>query len=230
VAKKTQPRVRPAAQRRSPPELLRVYGDLRRKADDQRRVIARRLHDSAQQTLAAASMSLALLDRQAGALGPAARAALSEAMDIVGKCNQELRELAHLVYPPLLDGMGLGPALRGLAARFGTTRVAMTLDTMPRLPASRELTVFKLIEEALEAVFAPADVVQIHVGPTGTLTMLGSPRRGAEVKAADIKSALQWLQLRAESDGGRWQVRRPRVSGRGRLRIDVRFARTSSPK
>jgi signal transduction histidine kinase len=202
---------------------------MRRNADEQRRVIARRLHDSAQQTLAAASMSLALLDRQAGGLGPAARAALSEAMDIVGRCNQELRELAHLVYPPLLDGMGLGPAVRGLAARWGVNRVALTLGEVPRQSAARELTVFKLIEEALESVFAPAGVVQIEVRPNG-LTLLGTPRQGPEIKAAEVKTALQRLQLRAESDGGRWQMSRPRVAGRAGLQLDVRFARMSPPK
>ena len=207
-----------------------MYRDLRRNADEQRRVIARRLHDSAQQTLAAASMSLALLDRQAGGLGPAARAALSEAMDIVGRCNQELRELAHLVYPPLLDGMGLGPALRGLAARWGATRVALTMGEVPRQSAARELTVFKLIEEALESVFAPTGVVQVQVGPSGSVTLLGMPRQGPDVKAADVKAALQRLQLRAESDEGRWQMSRPRLAGRAGLQLHVRFSRISPPK
>jgi signal transduction histidine kinase len=230
VAKKSETKARATGSRRSSPALVRLYGDMRRNADEQRRVIARRLHDSAQQTLAAASMSLALLDRQAGGLAPTARAALSEAMDIVSRCNQELRELAHLVYPPLLDGMGLGPALRGLASRWGATRIVLTVGEIPRQSATRELTVFKLIEEALEGVFAPSAVVQVEVGPNGSVTLLGSPRQGPGGKPADVKVALQRLQLRAESEGGRWQLSRPRVAGRAGLRLDVRFARMSPLK
>ena len=200
---------------------MRASADVQGAADEQRRQLARRLHDSAQQTLSAASMSLALLERQAGAFSPAARAALAEAMQIVATCNKELRDISHALHPPLLDGLGLGAALRGLATRSGGDRLVLTLDELPRLSATRELALFKLIDEALACAFASTGLIRLHVGRAGDLTLEGPPWEGPEAAAAIVR-----LRLRARSEAGQLRVGR----ARGQLRLEVRFSRTSPAK
>jgi glucose-6-phosphate-specific signal transduction histidine kinase len=198
--------------------LLSLCADVQRVADEQRRGFARRLHDSAQQTLAAASMSLALLERQATNLPPAARAALSEAMQIVATCNQELRDIAHDLHPPLLDGRGLAAALRGLRNRAGGDRLAFGFDELPRLTAARELTLFRLIEQALTWLFVGDGPVTVEIGPAGDLVMTGiGPAR------PEAREALKRMRFRALIEGGDLLASR----SRGQLRLRAVFTRAS---
>jgi glucose-6-phosphate-specific signal transduction histidine kinase len=220
----------PVRRQDPPAAMVRMYAELQRAADDRRRDVARRLHDSAQQTLAAASMSLALLERAAGTLPPAAHAALTEAMHIIARCNQELRDISQFLYPPLLDGLGLGPALKGLNARWGGQRMNIQIDEPLLLPDDRKLVVYKLIEEAVEGIFAPDHVVQLRVEPSGDLSLQGLPRRPADAKAE--RATIARLRLRAASGAGQLRISRRQGGARSspQLNIEVRFRRTSSPK
>jgi signal transduction histidine kinase len=98
-------------------QLRRLAGDVVRAGDRERALIARELHDSAAQTLAAATYQLAALGRDAeeGVVGPelAERAAAARAM--VAGVLEEVRLLAHTVYPRVLDDLGLAAALHTLA-------------------------------------------------------------------------------------------------------------------
>src|ERR1019366_7635890 len=80
--------------------------------DDERRRIARDLHDSTGQILAVLSMTLSGLQREAKKFSPDLAQGLGENVEIVKQVSAELRTLSYLLHPPLLDEMGLETALR----------------------------------------------------------------------------------------------------------------------
>ena len=80
--------------------------------DEDRRRIARGLHDGAFQRLAALEFKLTLVGQASPKLPPAAQRNLTECLELVGECCKDLGNLAYLIQPPLLEEQGLGPALR----------------------------------------------------------------------------------------------------------------------
>jgi PAS domain S-box-containing protein len=119
--------------------------------DDERRRIARDLHDSLGQYLAALKLSLASLSTTDGKQG-----ALDECFEIVDRCITETRTISHLLHPPLLDEVGFGSAARwfveGFAKRSG---IAVNLDLSPevgRLRKDAEIGLFRTVQESLTNV------------------------------------------------------------------------------
>ena len=121
--------------------------------DEDRRRIARDLHDSAGQLLAALGMELASLNRRAAALSPQLAEDLGGSLQLVQQLTQEIRTASYLLHPPLLDDAGLGGALRwyvtGLAKRSGIA-IKLELDeALGRLPRELEAAVFHIVQESL---------------------------------------------------------------------------------
>src|SRR5205823_2827564 len=75
--------------------------------DQERRRLARELHDSAGQTLAALGMNLSLVESENGSMAPGATKAVRESIALVQDLSRELRTISHLLHPPLLDEVGL---------------------------------------------------------------------------------------------------------------------------
>ena len=130
-----------------------LSSSLLRSQDDERRKIARELHDSAGQYLAGIKMCLDRTRRKNESLPAAARESLDEAVGMVKKCESEIRTLSYLLHPPLLDELGLASTARwfvdGFAARSG---VHVNLETSPalaRLDQVIELTLFRILQECL---------------------------------------------------------------------------------
>jgi signal transduction histidine kinase len=121
--------------------------------DEERRRIARTLHEVAGQNLAVLSMNLSLLMKRESALSREDRALLSEASALSKKCSDDLRTTAYLLHPPLLDELGLAGAVRdyadGFAQRSGI-RVDLELPPrMPPLPRDVEIALFRVMQECL---------------------------------------------------------------------------------
>ena len=121
--------------------------------DDERRKIARELHDSVGQDLAALSMCLEGAKRTANGMPQTAAQKLDEACEIVEKCSSDIRTLSHLLHPPLLEELGLASAIEwyvgGFASRSG---IAVNLQMPPRLKrldSSVELPLFRVLQECL---------------------------------------------------------------------------------
>ena len=139
--------------------------------DEERRRVARELHDATAQNLAALSMNLAVLSRQRDLLGKEALAALRDSMVCADQCTRELRTMSYLLHPPLLDEIGLACAVReyvdGFAVRSGI-RVDLDLPTaLGRLPTAVETTLFRVIQESLANIHrhsgSPSAVVRLTV-------------------------------------------------------------------
>jgi PAS domain S-box-containing protein len=121
--------------------------------DEERRRIARELHDSAGQTLAALAMSLPQLVRHVGDIAPELAGKGREIEAMLQQLQSEIRTASYLLHPPLLDEIGLASALNcyveGLAER---SQIAITLDVadnVGRLPRDLELAIFRLVQECL---------------------------------------------------------------------------------
>jgi signal transduction histidine kinase len=121
--------------------------------DEERRRIARELHDSTGQNLIAAGM---LVDRIRRDLPASAAPPAKQLDDMVQRSIHELRTMSYLLHPPLLDEGGLGLALQhyvdGFCQRSG---LAVDLELCPkldRLPTDVELALFRVVQEALTNV------------------------------------------------------------------------------
>lgn len=139
--------------KRAEEELRKLSIRLMNLQDQERRRIARELHDSEGQNLSLLLMSLSKLKRTCGNLADDARTLLTESIEMANECLRGVRTLSYLLHPPLLDEFGLISALQwyveGFSERSG---IAVNLDmpaTLNRLPAEMETSLFRLVQEGL---------------------------------------------------------------------------------
>lgn len=123
--------------------------------DQERRRIARELHDTAGQTLAAMKMSIALL-RQTDTFNPRIQPLIDDLDALVDEALQEVRTASYLLHPPLLDETGITSAARwfveGFASRSGINVRCDIPDKMERPPRDSELVLFRVLQESLTNV------------------------------------------------------------------------------
>jgi signal transduction histidine kinase len=121
--------------------------------DDERRHVARELHDSAGQILAALGMSLGHVAQVARRTAPQILEGLNETQQFVDQLSKEIRTMSYLLHPPLLDESGLPVALRwyaeGLAERSGLKISVNIQDDLGRFGRDMELMMFRLVQECL---------------------------------------------------------------------------------
>jgi PAS domain S-box-containing protein len=157
--------------------------------DDERRRIARMLHEMTAQDLAALKMLLARLGRSSAGLSAADRQLLKEGMEIAERSMSGVRTLSYLLHPPFLDEHGLLAAVRwyaeGFAARSG---IEVDLDlptTFERLPQDVETTLFRVVQEALINIHrhAQSPTARIRLCPTDDCLTLEVQDRGVGIPA-----------------------------------------------
>jgi PAS domain S-box-containing protein len=126
---------------------------LLRAQDEERRHIARELHDSAGQTLTVLEMNLARFLEEAQQSTPHLAKEAEETHQLVRQLTREIRTTSYLLHPPLLDESGLASALgwyiEGLRERGGLDIVLAIPEEFGRLPREIELVVFRLVQESL---------------------------------------------------------------------------------
>ena len=124
-----------------------------RSQDEERRHIARELHDSAGQTLTVLGISLAQLAQKAGRNAPEIASDAEQIQETVQQLHREIRTTSYLLHPPLLDENGLYSAVswyvQGLQERSGL-RIDLDIPKdFGRLPGEMELVLFRLVQECL---------------------------------------------------------------------------------
>jgi len=133
--------------------LRELSGHLQQLRDEERRQIARELHDSIGQMLAALSMNMARVQSQSERLDPSAASAASESAGIVEQISKEIRTISHLLHPPLLDVAGLASAIRWYVDGFSERskiKVEMEIPAeFRRLSDEMEIAIFRLVQECL---------------------------------------------------------------------------------
>lgn len=164
-------------------DLERLSARLVSAQEEERRVLARELHDEVGQALTAIKMELGVAQRESPAESRAA-GSLAEARTIAEAALQSVRDMSQLLHPSMLDDLGLPDTLdtylRGFSKRTGI-RAQLTHERMDdRLPSEIEVCVYRIVQEALTNVAK-------HSGATSCTVRL--------VRRDDV------LQLTIEDDG-----------------------------
>jgi signal transduction histidine kinase len=153
------------------PELLRakvrVFAELHRKRqqlemlnarmtavqDEERRRIARELHDSVGQLLAAINMNSSFVQAECHRLSPDAAKRVSENVAMVDEASRQIRTISYLLHPPLLDEIGLASALHWYVEGFSERSKIDTKVDIPQkfagLSKEMELSMFRVVQECL---------------------------------------------------------------------------------
>lgn len=146
-------------------ELQRLSTQLLRTQDEERRRIARELHDDLGQTLAALKLNLDISTQRTKS------AELSQAAELAGDAISKIRDLSYLLHPPLLDESGLLPAVHWFIEGFNKrSNLKITLDAKPtsflRLSKEIETSVFRIVHECISNVYrhsgSPDARIELH--------------------------------------------------------------------
>jgi PAS domain S-box-containing protein len=121
--------------------------------DEERRRLARELHDSVGQTLAALGMNVSIVQAQSYKLDADGARAVAENAQLVQQVSREIRTISHLLHPPLLDMAGLASALRWYVDGFSERsdiKVDLEIPSdFGRLPDEVEIAIFRIVQECL---------------------------------------------------------------------------------
>src|ERR1700722_3320532 len=147
-------------------ELQMLSQRLLKVQDEEKRKLARDLHDSTGQTLAALKISISFL-QSACQQDAAATALVAEVEPLTDGLVQEIRTMSYLLHPPLLDEVGFACAaewfVEGFAKRSG---INVVLDIVPppeRLPFRVETALFRVLQESLTNVHRHSGAKEVRV-------------------------------------------------------------------
>jgi signal transduction histidine kinase len=202
-------------------QLERLNSDLRRLSsrlitmqDDERRRIARELHDGLGQELVAAKILFhRLLQRNSN---PVKNQEVDEASQIIDRAIQQVRSMSHLLHPPLLDEVGLLSAIRwyseGLTKRSGIdTSLAVHPLEFPRLAPELETAIFRIVQEALTNVFRHSEAhkacVTLNYENSHVMVTIRDDGKGiaeevAALRPGNIGVGIGGMKQRAKEFGG----------------------------
>jgi signal transduction histidine kinase len=188
--------------------------------DEERRRLARELHDSTGQKVTALALHLAIPSAEAASLTPRAREALSESCNLAEEVVREIRTLSYLLHPPFLDELGLAAALRwyaeGFAQRSGI-RVDLNLPaTWTRAPKDTELALFRIVQESLTNIHrhSASSSAKISLSRNGAGLQLEIEDAGRGIPAEVLDSdgpqslgvGLRGMRERVNQLGGQFQI------------------------
>jgi PAS domain S-box-containing protein len=200
--------------------LRELTGRLLVTQDEERRHMARELHDSAGQTLAALGMSLSVL--QTASTGNDAEVArlAAESLRLSDDLTREIRTLSYLLHPPLLDEVGLTSALRWYVYGFAErSKIGVELDLpekAARLPKDLELVIFRVVQESLTNIHrhsgsSSARIYLRHSDHTVELEISDrgkgiSVEKQQEMTGAKAGVGVRGMQERVRQFGGKLQI------------------------
>ena len=210
--------------RKSTEQALRdVSGRLLQSQNEERRRIARELHDSTAQNLAALAMNLSLILKAGGTLDAKASSRLKESEDLARQSCREIRTLSYLLHPPELEDGDLWSAVRwyteGFSNRSGI-RVDLTIPKASqagRLPEHIETTLFRIVQESLANIHrhsgSPRARIRFARGRSGVTMVVRDQGRGLRAgKGQPVMSpalmgvGIAGMRERVQQLGGRLEI------------------------
>jgi len=223
-------------------ELRGLSGRVLTLRDEERRRIARELHDSAGQLLSAASINLALLERQVVGLPPKVARLISESGNFIEQAVNEIRTISYLLHPPLLDEVGVARALRVYVEGFSErSKIKVDLDIAAELGRFRrdlEIAVFRIIQEGLTNIHrhSRSSTAKITIQRSQTELVLIVEDKGQGMMLPMIESedgngtrlgvGIRGMQERVQQFGGQLSIR----SDESGTAIECRFPFADSDK
>jgi signal transduction histidine kinase len=195
-------------------ELRRLSSSLIAAQDQERRRIARDLHDGLGQELSGAKMMVDCIRMQNQTPESRERAA-EEASTLINQAIQQIRSMSHLLHPPMLDEIGLQSSLQwyldGLTKRSGLQTSLDVPEDFPRLGAELETTIFRIVQEALTNVYRHAEAQNASISMTMKDDRLvvtvrddgkGVPESIADFEADKIGIGIAGMRQRVKELGG----------------------------
>jgi len=187
--------IRDITERKRAEKSLRLLsGRLLHVQDQERRRIARELHDSAGQILTALGLNLSLVQSENGNIAPGAAKAVKESLGLVQQLSRELRTISHLLHPPLLDEVGLVSALRSYLDGF-TERSKIKVDLelpedLGRLPQDLETAIFRIVQECLTNIHRHSEspVARIRIRRSDGQLSLEVEDRGKGIPPGNLEA------------------------------------------
>jgi signal transduction histidine kinase len=198
-------------------ELRRLSVRLMSLQDQERRRIARELHDGLGQELAVAKMVLDnSLQEDKGKSVQSQSQACVDASRIIDRAISQVRTMSHLLHPPLLDEVGLLSAItwyvEGLSERSGiSTSLDVQPPNFPRLSPELETAIFRIVQEALTNVFRHSQAKSVQIVLTQTdgkiLVTVQDDGKGIGERVADLQPdslgvGISGIRQRAKELGG----------------------------
>jgi PAS domain S-box-containing protein len=188
--------------------------------DEERRHIARDLHDSAGQTLTVLGINLAQLIRDAERIAPKLAKDGGKIQELVQQLHREIRTTSYLLHPPLLDETGLPSALswyvQGLSERSGLAIDLSVEEGFDRLPADMEMAIFRLVQESLTNVHrhSGSKTARIRIAREGDNVCVEvsdhghgiPPHRMTEIQSHGSGLGLRGLRERLRQFGGEMNI------------------------
>lgn len=209
--------------------------------EEERRRLARELHDETAQTMGALSIALDRARRELGEATPEARAQLQEAQEIVQRLLEDTRRLILDLRPMALEDLGLVPAIRWYAETHLQERgVRTTIDpgTMPgaRLAPHLEVALFRIAQEAVNNIARHAGAreatIRLSLTQSAVRIAVADDGRGFDVDRALASPGgsvgLMGLQERARLLNGRMEIRSEPGKGT-QLMVEVPAAFATEP-
>lgn len=224
-----------AANSRNAADLHRLSGRLVRAQEDERRLIARELHDEVGQALTAVKMQLTVAGR---AVPPDQAGAIDEARRVADAALQSARQLSRLLHPPMLDDLGLVPALESYLTAFGErTGIATELfhAGMEHRPApAAEICLFRIVQEATTNIARHASAsscrVRLRRTPSTVVLTVEDDGRGFEHPPGRFESddGLGLIGMQERVADARGTFRLDSTPGRG-TRLSVELPAATPP-
>ena len=167
--------------------------------DEERRRLARELHDTTAQTIAALCMNLTMLGAKLPPADPAATQLLADAAGLGERAGQEIRTIAYLLHPPILEHVGLAGAIREFAAGFGRrSGIAVSVEIAPgvtRHSPEIELALLRIVQESLGNVHrhsgSPTAIIRLRQAAGEIVLDVADVGRGFPVTGAGRSEAGQ---------------------------------------
>ena len=179
----------------------------------ERRRLRHDLHDDVGPTLAALALQAETARELAAGDPQASLAILGRLVPRLSGAVESVRALAHELTPPLLDELGLGPALEELAARLATARTTVRADVeaLPAMPAALEVAAYRIAGEAVSNAVRHAGATTVHLtaGTGDGVLRVSVSDDGTGLPAEESRAVglgLSSMRLRAEEVGGTLEV------------------------
>ncbi len=204
-------------------KLRDLTATLLRTQDEERRRIARELHDGVGQLVVAMSMNLSNVTSEKEKLSPKAREILDQNILLIDEVSREIRTMSHLLHPPLLDEVGLDSALRWYLEGFSErskikVHTELVKGFADNLPRDLALSLFRIVQESLTNIHrhaeSPSASVKVDRSRTEITLVIQDQGKGipaeiqSKISSGEIPGVgLRGIRERIHQFGGRLEIR-----------------------
>ena len=181
--------------------------------DEERSRMSRELHDNVGSTLAALLLNLSLMKRLGSKYDPAILTPLNESLELAKQCTEEIRVVAYLLHPTILDDLGLKAGLEWYLGKYRKLSGVNVRFSFPlglgRLPRQLEISLFSIVQQALLNIYfhSGSPEARVSIELEGKTLVLKIQDRGKGMpKSARPGLGIRGMQERVRLFGGNLEI------------------------